>query len=384
MKVFLNGPLSGNFFIADAQSSAMKNYKLGIMENHPLSGLTTFETGGPARYFAPVSSETEIIRALEFACDAGVPVFVLGGGSNLLVSDAGFPGLVIHNRIKGVETQTAGDKVIVSAGAGESWQGFVDRCVAAGLQGVECLAGIPGTVGASPAQNIGAYGQDVSEAIVGVRAVETDSGCRVRLGRDACKFAYRSSVFNSCCPGKYIITAVDYRLAPGGSPDIRYAELERRLHDDADISIAGVRDAIMSIRDSKGLLVGEGGESFRSAGSFFRNPVVSAEAFGLIDERVRRAGGCNEWAWPMEDGRMKISAACLIQLSGFSRGHRSGNAGISPRHTLIIINYGGATGREIADFAALVQNRVFDEFGVFLLPEVRLVGFPDNTLRQCI
>jgi UDP-N-acetylmuramate dehydrogenase len=358
----------------------MRQYNLKITENFPLAGLTTFEAGGPARYFAEVCSEEEALSALKFAGECDQKVFILGGGSNLLISDDGFPGLVIHNRICGFEARTEGTHVIVSAGAGEDWQAFVDRCVEMGWQGIECLAGIPGTAGAAPVQNIGAYGQDVSESIIGVRAVERDSGKPVYLARDECAFGYRSSIFNTHAFGKYIITGVDFRLTPNGSPHIRYRELERRFDGAADITLKRVRDAVLDIRGAKGLLVKDGLEAYRSAGSFFRNPVLSAEAFGELEKRVATAGGCSEWAWPLEDGRVKISAACLIEKVGFIRGYREGNTGISPRHTLIIVNYGGAGASEIASFAARVQAKVLNEFGVALTPEVRLVGFPDNTL----
>jgi UDP-N-acetylmuramate dehydrogenase len=357
--------------------------KLRIIENHPLSGLTTFDAGGPAGYYAAVSSDADVVEALEFARGRSLPVFVLGGGSNLLVSDDGFPGLVIHNRIRGFESNPDGEHVVVSAGAGEEWGEFADRCVAAGWQGVECLAGIPGSVGACPVQNIGAYGQDVSEAIAGVSVIETESGNSVLLDKGECQFGYRRSIFNSGAYGKYIITGVDFRLTQNGRPETRYRELELRLGDDPDITLTKVRDAVMKIREAKGLLSGDGIESFRSAGSFFRNPVVATETFRDINELVRLAGGCHEWAWPTEDGRVKISAACLIERAGFVRGYRSGNVGISPRHTLIIINYGGATAREVAGFAARVQGKVLDEFGLFLMPEIRLVGFPINALLAC-
>jgi UDP-N-acetylmuramate dehydrogenase len=231
-------------------------------------------------------------------------------------------------------------------------------------------------------QNIGAYGQDVSGAIVAVTAIDKESGNSVLLGKDECQFGYRRSIFNSGACGKYIVTGVDFRLRQNGKPEMRYRELEQRLADDADITLVKVRDEVMNIRQTKGLLSGDGIESFRSAGSFFRNPVVEPEVFIDIEKRVKLAGGCHEWAWPTEDGMLKISAACLIERSGYARGYRTGNVGISPRHSLIIINYGGAAAAEVADFAALVQAKVLDEFGVVLMPEIRLVGFPDDTLRK--
>jgi UDP-N-acetylmuramate dehydrogenase len=360
----------------------MRYHNLIIIENYPLSGLTTFDAGGPARYYVAVSTEDEVLSALEFAHERKLDLFILGGGSNLLISDSGFPGLVIHNRIKGIDIRPDDGHVIVTAGAGEDWPAFVDRCVSLGLQGVECLAGIPGTVGASPVQNIGAYGQDVSEIVSGVRAIELDTGRQAYIGRDECKFGYRKSIFNTCDCGKYISVTVDFRLIPDGKLAVRYKELERRLSDDPAMTISDVRDAVIGIRDSKGLLLGEARESFKSAGSFFRNPVIPAAAFGDLERKVARAGGCAEWAWPTEGGMIKISAACLIERAGFIRGYTDGNAGISPKHTLIIINRGGATAGELVSFAAGIQRRVMDAFGIFLSPEVRLVGFPENPLRE--
>jgi len=173
---------------------------------------------------------------------------------------------------------------------------------------------------------------------------------------------------------------VDFRLKQGGLPELRYGELARRIADTSGLTLSKVRGAVLDIRAAKGLLVGEGRESFHSAGSFFRNPVIPASALADIENKIAWAGGCPEWAWPLHDGRIKISAACLIEKAGFARGFRDGRVGISPRHTLIILNYGEASSEEIVTFAAKVQSRVMDEFGIFLVPEVRLVGFPDNRL----
>ena len=202
---------------------------LVIRENVPLAGFTTFGVGGPAHRFVEVSTQEEAAQALAFAREQGLPLFVLGGGSNVLISDNGFPGLVILNRIKGFSVVRDGDSVLVTAGGGEDWQDFVDRCVAEGWQGIECLAGIPGTVGASPVQNIGAYGQEVSQTIVQVEALETATGNAVRFAKEQCGFGYRSSIFNSTEAGRYLITGVTFRLVPGGAPHIAYRELEERL-----------------------------------------------------------------------------------------------------------------------------------------------------------
>lgn len=347
---------------------------LVIQENVPLAGFTTFGVGGPARRFVEVSTQEDAAMALAYAREHKLPFFVLGGGSNVLVSDSGFPGLVILNRIKGFSARPDSDSALVTAGGGEDWQDFADRCVAEGWQGIECLAGIPGTVGASPVQNIGAYGQEVSRIIVQVEALETATGSAVRLGREQCGFGYRRSIFNSTEAGRYLITGVTFRLVPGGAPLIAYRELEERLAANR-ATLYDVRDTVLAIRDGKGLLIREGVESLKSAGSFFKNPVVSMEEYERIGRVVEEAGGFSNWAWPAGSGTVKISAACLIQCAGFLRGQRKGAAGISPHHTLIMVNYGGASAGEIIGFAAEVRQRVYERFGVPLVPEVRLIGF---------
>lgn len=349
---------------------------LTIRENVPLAEFTTFGIGGPAHRFIEVSTHDEAGRALAFSREQGLPHFVLGGGSNVLVSDEGFPGVVVLNRIKGFSVAADAGSVLVTAGGGEDWQDFVDRCVAEGWQGIECLAGIPGTVGSSPVQNIGAYGQEVSQTIVHVDALETASGNTVRIPNEQCRFDYRSSIFNTTEAGKYLITGVTFRFNPGGAPQIAYRELEERFgNKPAPPTLAEVRDVIMTIREGKGLVIREGFESFKCAGSFFKNPIVTAKEYESILRVVEKSGGHTNWAWPMESGMVKLSAACLIQCSGFQRGHRHGSAGMSPRHTLVLVNYGGASARDILAFAAEVRQRVYECFGVLMVPEVRLIGF---------
>jgi UDP-N-acetylmuramate dehydrogenase len=360
----------------------MKTGSLKIMENYPLKEHTTFGVGGPARYFAVVESEDNVVEALDVAKRRDLPVLVLGGGSNVLISDAGFPGIAIQVRIKGFRNRIEGEDCIVYAGAGEDWQDFADRCVNSDWQGVECLVGIPGTVGAAPVQNIGAYGQDVSETIVGVRAIGMDTGEAVIFGNEECAFAYRKSIFNSAFAGRYIITGVTFRLKQNGTPAIRYRELQKRVEEGGTATLHQVKDAVIAIRDAKGLLVRKGHTSFMSGGSFFKNPVVSADIVKEIEGLVQKTGGCSNWAWPIESGEVKLSAACLIQRAGFNPGFRKGNVGISPNHTLIIINFGGASSQEVADFAREVQVKVKALFGVFLRPEIRLIGYPSSFFEE--
>jgi len=361
---------------------SMADNALAIQENIPLAGFTTFGVGGPAHRFVEVTTLEEAVQALAFASEQELPLFILGGGSNLLISDNGFPGLVILNRIKGFSVARDDDSVLVTAGGGEDWQDFADLCAAEGWQGIECLAGIPGTVGASPVQNIGAYGQEVSQSIVQVEALQTARGKAVHFGKEQCGFGYRGSIFNSIEAGRNLITGVTFRLLPGGAPHIAYRELEERLASNIAPTLGDVRDAVLAIREGKGLLIREGFEYFKSAGSFFKNPVVTAEEYKSIARVVEGAGGFANWAWPMESGTVKISAACLIQCAGFHRGHRKGAVGISPHHSLIMVNFGGASAREIIGFATAVRQCVYDRFGVPLIPEVCLIGFDGSLLGK--
>jgi len=360
---------------------AMNSNTIEIRENKPLAALTTFEVGGPARYFVRIACEEGAATALAFAGERGLETLVIGGGSNVLISDEGFPGLVILNRMTGLTVEEEGGTVLVTVGAGEDWQEFVDLCVARGWQGIECLAGIPGTVGASPIQNIGAYGQEVSQVIARVRCLEIATGKSVTFETEDCSFRYRESIFNTREAGRFLVTSVTFRLARGGAPVVQYRELAERLSGISTPTPADVRDAVIVIRAGKGVLVRTGYESFRSAGSFFKNPVVSRARFDRIEALLAGKGGAANWAWPLPGGDVKVSAAYLIQSSGFERGHHRGNVGISPHHTLILINRGGATAREIVDFAAEVQRRVLDRFGVTLMSEARLIGFGSSPLR---
>jgi UDP-N-acetylmuramate dehydrogenase len=355
--------------------TAMDSNRIEIQESVPLADLTTFGVGGPARYFVRIPSEKDAVSALSFADERGLETLVLGGGSNVLISDEGFTGLMILNRITGFSVEEAGDTMLVTVGGGRDWQDFTDLCVAKGWQGIECLAGIPGTVGASPIQNIGAYGQEVSQVISQVRCLETATGKAVTFDNEVCAFRYRESIFNTGEVGKYLVTSVTFRLTRGGAPFIHYRELEERLSEIPSPTLTDVRDAVIAIRDSKGVLVRTGYESFKSAGSFFKNPVVSRARFESVEALVAGHGDSKNWAWPLPNGDVKISAAYLIQRSGFDRGYRRGNVGISPHHTLILINHGRASAREVVDFAAEVQQRVLDRFGVLLTPEARLIGF---------
>jgi UDP-N-acetylmuramate dehydrogenase len=354
-----------------------------IEENKPLSPYTTFGIGGPARWFVEAVSEDEIVEAAAWARERGAPLFVLGGGSNLLVSDAGFDGLVLRVGLRGITAANGPNQPgqrIYQAAAGEDWDRFVEQTVQENCAGVECLAGIPGTVGGTPVQNVGAYGQEVSSAIERVRAFDLQKHYFVEFNAAECGFAYRRSRFNSTDRGRYFVTRVDYRLTPGGAPTVRYSDLQRALVDKQtegrEVSLAEVAAQVRRVRQSKGMLLVEGDANCRSAGSFFKNPVVSEQQFRQIAALSQIAPPHFPAGPDAENpGLVKISAAWLIEQAGFAKGYALGAAGISSRHTLALVNRGGASAVEILALAKLITCAVEDRFGIRLEMEPVLVGY---------
>jgi UDP-N-acetylmuramate dehydrogenase len=346
-----------------------------LEENVPLAGLSTLGIGGPARYYLRAGRTEAVAEAAEWAADSRRPLLVLGGGSNLVVSDEGFPGLVLHVVVRGIETAADDGTVAVTAGAGEPWDPLVARAVGEGWAGLECLSGIPGLVGATPMQNVGAYGQDVSETVTRVRAFDLADGRVVDLARDECRFGYRDSRFKREDRGRYVILAVTYLLRAGGAPAVRYADLERHLAAQGvgSPTLADVRRAVIEVRRRKSMVIDPDDPNRRSVGSFFMNPVVPGAEAEQIEARARRDGtlaaAAKMPAFPAPGGRVKLSAAWLIERAGLRRGYRRGNAGISTNHTLAIVNCGGATAREVVDLAREIRDRVRDGFGVTLVPE---------------
>ena len=342
-----------------------------MKENKLLAPFTTFGIGGPARWFAEAASEDEIAEAAAWARERGVALFVLGGGSNLLVSDAGFDGLVLHVGLKGVEQQGE----LFSMAGGEDWDGFVSQVVERGFSGVECLAGIPGTVGGTPVQNVGAYGQEVSSVVERLRAFDLETHTFVEFAAAECGFAYRRSRFNRADRGRYLVTRVDYRLHRDGSPLLAYPDLKAHFQNRAEAPTLGeVASSVRSIRRGKGMILVEGDPDCRSAGSFFKNPVVP----GDVAERVRKCAeisGAAFRVYPSADGLVKIPAAWLIEQAGFPKGYALGAAGISSRHTLALINRGGATAEEIRALADKIAAAVEERFGIRLEIEPVMVGF---------
>jgi UDP-N-acetylmuramate dehydrogenase len=351
---------------------------LSTQENIPLAPLTTFKVGGPARYFVDAHSEHEVSEAVAFALARKLPLFVLGGGSNLLVSDSGWPGLVLKISQAGVEFEGDLQKMLFHAGAGENWDSLVALAVSKNCGGIECLSGIPGTVGGTPVQNVGAYGQEVSETITHVRALEIATGAVLDLSNNDCGFSYRSSIFNSTRRREFIVLEVSYRLYRNGGPRIEYADVKNffAATNIAKPTLQQVRDAVRSIRQSKAMLLVEGDEDCRSAGSFFKNPIVSAaEAMRIEAVAQKFAPAALLPRYPSADGKVKIAAAWLVEQAGFRKGYTLGPVGISRKHSLAIVNRGGATAKDILALKDEIEKKVFDIWGVLLQPEPVFVGF---------
>jgi UDP-N-acetylmuramate dehydrogenase len=348
---------------------------LQVLENIPLAPLTTLKIGGPARYFAEAQTPSEVEQAITFARSRDLSVFVLGGGSNLVVADSGWPGLVLKIAINGIERRASGEHELFDVGAGECWDKFVARAVMAGCAGVECLSGIPGSVGGTPVQNVGAYGQEVGDTIESVQVLDLKD-CQIReLCRDACEFSYRTSIFNTIERGRFIILRVTYALVPGGEPHLSYADLKRHFEGwSKGPTLGQVREAVRHIRAQKGMLIVAGDEDCQSAGSFFKNPVVTEAQHEELRRRAD-ARGLTVPSYPALETHKKVSAAWLVERAGFARGYGFGHVGISRKHALAIINRGGASAAEVTALKDQIQQRVEEIWGVKLEPEPVMVGF---------
>jgi UDP-N-acetylmuramate dehydrogenase len=346
-----------------------------VQENIPLAPLTTLQVGGPARYFAEAKTVGEVQEALAFAQAHDLSVFVLGGGSNLVVADAGWPGLVLKIGIAGIEETNEDDKIRFDVGAGEQWDTFVARVVARNCAGVECMSGIPGCVGGTPVQNVGAYGQEVAETIDSVQVLDRRDGQVRELCNEACGFSYRSSIFNTTERGRFIILRVSYLLTAGGSARVEYADLRNYFAGRAKPpSLAETRDAVRQIRARKAMLITPGDEDCRSAGSFFKNPVLSPSAFEDLNARAAEKK-LTIPNYPALDAQRKVSAAWLVEHSGFERGFSVGQVGISRKHALAIVNRGQATAADVVALKNQIQERVRHIWGVRLEQEPVMVGF---------
>lgn len=332
-----------------------------------LHDYTSLRVGGPAKSFVEVSTESEIIAAIEAAGDT--PILIIGGGSNLLISDSGFEGTVIHIANNQTESEIdACSGATLTIGAGENWDDFVATTIARGFAGLETLSGIPGTVGAAPIQNIGAYGHEVSEFITRVRTYDRQAKAIKTFTNSECEFEYRNSIFKRT-PGRYIVLSVQFQLRSGEiSTPITYAELATKLGISVGekAPVVATRAAVLELRGSKGMLLNEDDKDSWSAGSFFTNPIISIDTAATLPEGAPR--------WPVADGRIKTSAAWLIQNSGIEKGQAHGGARISTKHVLALTNSGDATAEELVQLAREVRAAVQSKFAITLEPEVNLVG----------
>jgi UDP-N-acetylmuramate dehydrogenase len=354
-----------------------------IEENVSLAQYTTLGVGGAARWFVETGDEEEILAAVRFARARGVGCFLLGGGSNLLVSDEGFDGAVVRLTGEAPQWEEAGDgRGYITASAGADWDAVVRLSVEKNGAGVECLAGIPGSVGGTPVQNVGAYGQEVAQTIVQVRALDLVAENTVELTAAQCGFGYRRSIFNSTQKGRYAITRVEYRLAIGGKPLVEYRDVKNYFAE-RGIALPTLNEtatAVREIRARKGMLLVADDADSHSAGSFFKNPVVEVKDVA----RLAAIAGCRVadvpqfpagWGYVAEDCMVKLSAAWLMELAGFSKGFAMGRAGLSTKHVLAIVNRGGATAAEIVALRDAVMEGVRARTGIRLEQEPVLLGF---------
>jgi UDP-N-acetylmuramate dehydrogenase len=351
-----------------------------VRENVVLSDCTTIGLGGPARYFVECSSVAEVQEAIVWAREHDVSMHILGGGSNSLFADEGFAGLVVAIRIMGIEFEDGG---VVTAGAGEQWDSLVVQSIERGLAGIECLSGIPGLVGATPMQNVGAYGQEVAEVIVLVDAVDRTTGQIVTFTNEECQFAYRGSRFKSDDAEKYIITSVQYALKSDGEPTLRYPQLASAaagVDGSGEAALKRVRQAVLALRRSKSMLVDAKDPNSRSCGSFFVNPVIPKEHLQKIQqqfsdvpfftgEETPHGSAAANWA----EHSVKIPAAWLVEHAGFSKGFRRKGVGISDNHPLALVNHGGTT-TALLELAADIQNAVLNKFEIQLEREPVVVS----------
>jgi UDP-N-acetylmuramate dehydrogenase len=337
----------------------------------PLAPLTTLRLGGPALRMVDLEREEDVALAVRDAGDRGQPLLVLGGGSNLVVADDGFPGLVARMAIRGVKVRREPERVVVDVAAGEDWDALVARAVDEGWSGLECLSGIPGLVGATPIQNVGAYGREVSQMLTRVHAFDRESGSRVALDPAECAFGYRTSAFKA--GHRWIVTGVELTLDLSlESAPVTYAELARALSLAAGqrAPLGRVREAVLALRRSKGMLVDPAASESFSAGSFFVNPVLDGPALAELETRAGTRPPC----FDAGDGRFKVAAAWLVERAGFPKGWGQGRVGVSSQHALALVNRGGATTRELLALARTVREGVSGRFGVVLEPEPILVG----------
>jgi len=332
-----------------------------------LRDYTSLRVGGPAKNFVEVRTEAQIIEAIEAAGDT--PVLIIGGGTNILVSDSGFEGTVIrisNNSLEAEVDACSGATLVI--GAGENWEKFVETTINRGFAGLETLSGIPGTVGAAPIQNIGAYGHEVSEFITRVRTYDRKEKALKTFTNSECQFGYRNSLFKAT-PGRYVVLDVGFQLRVGeDTTPILYGELAKKLGIEVGdkSTVIATRKAVLELRQAKGMLLVPQDRDSWSAGSFFTNPIITADLAAMLPDGAPK--------WLLDDGRVKTSAAWLIENSGIHKGDAHGGAKVSSKHVLALTNAGNATAQDIAELANIARKSVKDKFGITLEAEVNLVG----------
>ena len=338
----------------------------------PFARFSTIGVGGPVSWFGRAESIEDVAGAHAWCAERGVELLVIGGGSNLIVADEGFSGLVLQMAIGGLKFSMRDGDTLMRAGAGESWDGAVAAAVQRGLSGLECLSGIPGRVGGTPLQNVGAYGQEVADTIDQVVCFDRATAATVTLSNAECAFAYRTSRFKQEDAGRFIVCEVSFRLR-AGAPTITYPDVLRVFAREmvGTPAVRDVRSVVLEIRQRKGMVLDPEDHDTRSVGSFFMNPIVSADAHARLVAAAREADAPG---FPVAGG-VKVPAAWLIERAGFTKGVTVGRVGLSTKHPLAIVNRNGATAREIVEFAVRIKRKVSEQFGVWLRPEPVMVGF---------
>ena len=357
-----------------------------LQEHVVLAPFTTLGVGGKARFFIEAKSVEDVTEAFAFAHAGNFPVFVLGGGSNIVISDEGFEGVVLAMRLPGIVTETDGDRTLVTVGAGVVWDEFVVWSIEQELKGLECMSGVPGTVGGAVVANLGCYGAQASDTFIRAEVLDTHSGNDelTVIQKEECNFSYHDSMFGHES-GRYIIVRATFALStnPAANPSYR----DNRFDMTTLAAALGhtptqkeVREAVLTMREAKGSLIMKDRVSYKSAGSFFHMPFVSPEQYVQVEARARALDAGKEeklrpWAWKQADGSYKVAPGFLLEYTEFHKGYVRGTVGISPRHTLSIINVRDACAADITELASLMQDAVEKIFGIRLEREVEYVGF---------
>lgn len=347
--------------------------ELDILENIRLADFTTLKLGGTARYFITCTTVPQIFSTLEYTRRNGIRVHVLGGGSNTIFRDEGFDGLVLKVALRGIHRVHTHNEVNLTVAAGVEWDEFVAFCIHNNLAGVECLSGIPGLVGATPIQNVGAYGQEVAETIIDVKAIERATLSEIHFSNNECRFTYRRSRFNADDIDKFLITEVTFRLKVGGEPQIRYPELKKYIASNIDFDrlesarkrLDAVRASVLALRRTKSMVIDANDANSRSVGSFFKNPVLTKSEFDAFATRCRAAGIGGSIPTFASGEQVKVPAAWLVENAGFPKGFRQHGVGVSTNHSLALVNIDGTT-RELLALAEKIQATVFAKFGLKL------------------